>query len=166
MYFFFFKQKTAYEMRISDWSSDVCSSDLAACRPHATVPFEAHLMVEQPDELAARYVEAGCQMLIVHAEACRHLHSTLANIRELGAQPAVALNPATPVDAVAHVLDLVDLVLVLTVHPGFRGQAYIPPMETTVAPVRGSRLVGGAGLDVKGGVGVGAPREDYATTTT
>src|SRR3546814_623989 len=58
---------------------------IAACRPHATVPFEAHLMVEQPDELAARYVEAGCQMLIVHAEACRHLHSTLANIRQLGA---------------------------------------------------------------------------------
>src|SRR3546814_17586639 len=133
-------------MRISDWSSDVCSSDLpnltfgpdviAACRPHATVPFEAHLMVEQPDELAARYVEAGCQMLIVHAEACRHLHSTLANIRELGAQPAVALNPATPVDAVAHVLDLVDLVLVMTVNPGSGGQAYIPTMEHKVAAVR------------------------------
>src|SRR3546814_10596452 len=80
---------------------------IAACRPHATVPFEAHLMVEQPDELAARYVEAGCQMLIVHAEACRHLHSTLANIRELGPQPAVALNPATPVDrSEKHTYDL------------------------------------------------------------
>ncbi|HEY9556618.1 MAG TPA: ribulose-phosphate 3-epimerase [Acidimicrobiales bacterium] len=128
---------------------------IAACRPHATVPFEAHLMVEQPDELAARYVEAGCQMLIVHAEAYRHLHSTLANIRELGAQPAVALNPATPVDAVAHVLDLVDLVLVMTVNPGFGGQAYIATMETKVAAVREMILAGGhdVDLEVDGGIG-------------
>ena len=71
---------------------------IAACRPHATVPFEAHLMVEEPDDLAARYVEAGCEMLIVHAEACRHLHRTLGHLRELGARPAVALNPSTPAE--------------------------------------------------------------------
>ncbi len=128
---------------------------IAACRPHVSVPFEAHLMVEQPDQLAARYVEAGCSRLIVHAEACRHLHRTLGAIRELGATAAVALNPATPADAVAHVLDLVDLVLVMTVNPGFGGQAYIATMEPKIAEVRA--MVDASGHDVHvevdGGIG-------------
>lgn len=122
---------------------------IAACRPHASVPFEAHLMVEAPDELAGRYVDAGCEMLIVHAEACRHLHRTVGHIRELGARPAVALNPATPADAVAHVLDLVDLVLVMTVNPGFGGQDYIATMEPKVAAVRQMVLDGGHDVDVE-----------------
>jgi ribulose-phosphate 3-epimerase len=122
---------------------------IAACRPHASVPFEAHLMVEEPDELAPRYVEAGCGLLIVHAEACRHLHRTLGHIRSLGASPAVALNPATPTSAVAHVLDLVDLVLVMTVNPGFGGQEYIATMEPKVAEVRTMVLTGGYDVDVE-----------------
>ena len=127
---------------------------IAACRPHATVPFEAHLMVEAPDDLASRYVDAGCEMLIVHAEACRHLHRTLAHIRELGAQPAVALNPSTPASEVAHVLDLVDLVLVMTVNPGFGGQDYIASMEPKVAQVREMILAAGhdVDLEVDGGI--------------
>ena len=130
---------------------------IAACRPHAIVPFEAHLMVEAPDELAPRYVEAGCDMLIVHAEACRHLHRTLAHIRELGAKPAVALNPSTPVEVLAHVLDLVDLVLVMTVNPGFGGQDYIATMEPKIAQVREMVLAGGHDGDgeVDGGIGPG-----------
>lgn len=128
---------------------------IAACRPRAKVPFEAHLMVEAPEELAARYVEAGCRMLIVHAEACLHLHRTLSHLREIGAQPAVALNPSTPAAAVAHVLDLVDLVLVMTVNPGFGGQAYIATMEAKVAEVRRMVLAGGHDVDVEvdGGIG-------------
>jgi ribulose-phosphate 3-epimerase len=128
---------------------------IAACRPHTSLPFEAHLMVEEPDELAPRYVEAGCELLIVHAEACRHLHRTLGHLRSLGAQPAVALNPATPVSAVAHVLDLVDLVLVMTVNPGFGGQDYIATMEPKVAEVRRLVLEGGHDVDVEvdGGIG-------------
>ena len=127
---------------------------IAACRPHATLPFEAHLMVEAPSELAARYVEAGCEMLIVHAEADRHLHRALGAIRELGARPAVALNPATPADAVAHVLDLVDLVLVMTVNPGFGGQDYLATMEPKVAEVRRMIVAGGhdVDLEVDGGI--------------
>src|SRR6188508_1203591 len=109
---------------------------IAACRAHAAVVFEAHLMVEEPDELAPRYVEAGCEVLIVHAEACRHLHRTLGHLRELGARPAVAINPATPASAIAHVLDLVDLVLVMTVNPGFGGQQYIATMEPKISEVR------------------------------
>jgi ribulose-phosphate 3-epimerase len=128
---------------------------IASTRDLVSVPFEAHLMVEEPDELAPRYVEAGCQILIVHAEACRHLHRTLGRIRELGASPAVALNPATPAVMVRDVLDLVDLVLVMTVNPGFGGQAYIATMEPKIAEIR--RWIVERGLDVDlevdGGIG-------------
>jgi len=130
---------------------------IAAIRPHVTVPFEAHLMVVEPDRLLPRYVEAGCEVVIVHAEACPHLHRTLAGIRELGASPAVALNPATPVAAVAHVLDLVDMVLVMTVNPGFGGQAYIPTMEPKIAELRRLVVAGGHDVDIEvdGGIGAG-----------
>src|SRR4051794_20891153 len=126
---------------------------IAACRPHATVLFEAHLMVEEPFLLAERYVDAGCGLLIVHAEADSHLHRTLGAIRDLGARAGVALNPSTPVDAVRHVVDLVDLILVMTVNPGFGGQAYIATMEEKVAEV--AALVDGFDVDVEvdGGIG-------------
>jgi ribulose-phosphate 3-epimerase len=105
---------------------------IAACRPHASVPFEAHLMVVEPDELMARYVEAGCEIVIVHAEASVHLHRTLGAIHDAGAKAGVALNPATPLDAVRHVVDLLDLLLIMTVNPGFGGQAYIATMEPKI----------------------------------
>jgi ribulose-phosphate 3-epimerase len=130
---------------------------IAAARRHATVPFEAHLMVLTPDVMAAEYVAAGCQRLIVHAEACTHLHRTLGNIASLGAMAAVALNPATPASAVAHVLDLVDLVLVMTVNPGFGGQQYIATMESKVREVRAmvdaAGLAGAVDVEVDGGIG-------------
>ena len=119
---------------------------IASCRRLVEVPFEAHLMVEQPDELARRYVEAGCDRLIVHVEACVHLHRTLGAIRDLGVEAAVALNPATPADAVAHVLDLVDMVLVMTVNPGFGGQSYIATMEPKIAEI--AAMVAASGHDV------------------
>jgi ribulose-phosphate 3-epimerase len=130
---------------------------IASVRSCTDKPFEAHLMVLTPDVLAPRYVEAGCNRLIVHAEACTHLHRTLDNIRSLGATAAVAVNPATPASAVEHVLDLVDLVLVMTVNPGFGGQAYIATMETKIREVR--RMLDERGLsdtvdlEVDGGIG-------------
>lgn len=128
---------------------------IASVRDRTSKPFEAHLMVEQPDEMAHRYVEAGCEMLIVHAEACKHLHRTMGHIRELGARPAVALNPSTPASAVAHVLDLVDMVLVMTVNPGFGGQPYISTMEPKVAEIRALATAGGHDIDIEvdGGIG-------------
>ncbi len=119
---------------------------IAAVRPHVSVPFEAHLMVREPDHMLSRWVDAGCDMLIVHAESTTHIHRTLGAVRELGAKPAVALNPATPVDAIRHVLDLVDMVLVMTVNPGFGGQAYIASMEPKIRELR--RIVVDDGLDV------------------
>ena len=109
---------------------------IAACRPHTSLPFEAHLMVETPERLLPRYVDAGCEIVIVHAESTRHLHRALGQVRELGARAAVAINPATPAVAVANVLDLVDMVLVMTVNPGFGGQQYIATMEPKIAEVR------------------------------
>ena len=127
---------------------------IAACRPHAEVRFEAHLMVEEPDALLPRYVEAGCSLLIVHAEATRHLHRTLGRIRELGVDAGVALNPATPPEAVAHVLDLCSLVLVMTVNPGFGGQDYIATMEPKITEMRRLIVEGGwdCDLEVDGGI--------------
>ncbi len=130
---------------------------IKAARKHCSVPFEAHLMVYTPDVMAAQYVDAGCSRLIVHAEACTHLHRTLGNISSLGAAAAVALNPATPASAVEHVLDRVDLVLVMTVNPGFGGQTYIASMERKIAQVR--RMLDERGLsdsvdiEVDGGIG-------------
>jgi ribulose-phosphate 3-epimerase len=101
---------------------------VAAVRSHTTVPFEAHLMVHEPGWMYEAFVEAGCELIIVHAEAGGHLHRALGQVRDAGARAAVALNPATPVEAVDWVLDLVDMVLVMTVNPGFGGQAYIGTM--------------------------------------
>lgn len=120
---------------------------IAAARPHSTVGFEAHLMVVNPDELLGRYVDAGCELVIVHAEACTHLHRTLARIRELGARSGVALNPHTPADVVEYVLTETDLVLAMTVNPGFGGQAYIPAVEAKIARLR--RMIDESGLPVE-----------------
>ncbi|MCK4177589.1 ribulose-phosphate 3-epimerase [Aciditerrimonas ferrireducens] len=108
---------------------------VASLRDRCRMPFEAHLMVKEPDHLLSRFVDAGCQRVVVHAEACRHLHRTLATVAELGAQAGVALNPATPVSALRHVLDLVDLVLVMTVNPGFGGQRHLASMVPKVSQV-------------------------------
>jgi ribulose-phosphate 3-epimerase len=129
---------------------------IAAARRHTTLPFEAHLMVLTPDVMAAEYVEAGCSRLIVHVEACPHLHRTLGNIVQLGATAGVALNPATPVGSIAHVLDLVDLVLVMTVNPGFGGQRYLATMEPKIREVRdmlrARGLDGDVDIEVDGGI--------------
>ncbi|HEY2815062.1 MAG TPA: ribulose-phosphate 3-epimerase [Acidimicrobiales bacterium] len=122
---------------------------VAACRRHTTLPFEAHLMVETPDVLVERWVEAGCERLIVHAESTVHLHRTLSHVREAGARAGVALNPSTPALAVAHVLDLAELVLVMTVNPGFGGQRYIATMEPKIAEVRAMADASGYEIDVE-----------------
>jgi ribulose-phosphate 3-epimerase len=134
---------------------------VAACRPHATLPYEAHLMVEDPDPWLQPFAAAGCDTILVHAEASRHLHRTLSRIRDLGVRSGAALNPATPLESVRHVLDLVDVLLVMTVNPGFGGQAYLETMEGKVAEARG--LIARSGLqtliEVDGGISAAtAPR--------
>jgi ribulose-phosphate 3-epimerase len=127
---------------------------IAAARPHSSVGFEAHLMVVDPDRLLHAYVDAGCELVIVHAEACTHLHRTLARIRDLGARSGVAINPHTPVDVVRHVLDETDLVLAMTVNPGFGGQGYISAVEPKILALREliDRHGGDIELEVDGGI--------------
>lgn len=123
-------------------------------RPLTSLPFEVHLMVDEPERLWPAFAEAGADILIVHAETTRHLHRLLSEIRAAGKATGVALNPATPIDAVCHVIDLVDLLLVMTVNPGWGGQAFIPAMLDKVAEARSllDRFASTADLEVDGGV--------------
>ncbi len=126
----------------------------AAARRATALPLDVHLMIEQPDRYLEAFVEAGAHVLTVHAEACTHLHRTLARIRELGARAGVALNPATPLAAVEEVAADLDLLLVMSVNPGFGGQAFI---ASSLDKVRRARAVldaagSAAELEVDGGV--------------
>lgn len=128
---------------------------VASVRPSVSLPFEAHLMIEEPESLLGRFVEAGCELIIVHAEATRHLHRALGMIRDLGARSGVALNPGTPAEVVRGLLDMIDLVLVMTVNPGFGGQSYISSMEPKIAEVASWIRASGRQIDleVDGGIG-------------
>jgi len=119
---------------------------IRSCRSRVDLPFEAHLMVVNPDELVPRYVEAGCDLILVHQETCQHLHRSLSNIRQLGVSPGVVLNPATSASTIEHVMDLVDQVLVMTVNPGFGGQSYIESMEPKIAEV--AEMIARSGRDI------------------
>ena len=104
------------------FGADVIRAVHAVC----SLPLDVHLMVEDPDRYAETFVRAGATFLTVHAECTPHLQRALRHIRDLGARPGLALNPATPLDAVRYVLDDIDLLLVMTVNPGFGGQKLIP----------------------------------------
>lgn len=99
---------------------------VADLRPISRLFFDVHLMVERPDELIPAFIEAGAQMITVHAEACSHLHRTLHYIKSRGAQAGVSINPGTPLCAIECVLEDIDLALLMSVNPGFGGQAFIP----------------------------------------
>lgn len=124
-------------------------------RPHISIPFEAHLMVVKPDEMAPLYVDAGCETVMVHVEACTHLHRSLANIRALGAKSGVVLNPHTPAATIAHVLDVTDHVLVMTVNPGFGGQKYIPLVDK-IAEIKAMVDASGNDIDIEIDGGISA----------
>ena len=99
---------------------------VAAVRSVTTLPLDCHLMSEDPDRYIADFAKAGADWVLVHQEVCQHLHRTVTSIREHGMEPAVAVNPATPVEMVVEVLPLLHHVLVMTVNPGFGGQSFIP----------------------------------------
>lgn len=104
-----------------------------ALRPFSAKPFDVHLMIAPADPFLEAFAGAGADIITVHPEAGPHLHRTLQTIRALGKKAGVALNPATPVQAIDHVMDLVDLVLVMTVNPGFGGQAFIDVTDKIAA---------------------------------
>lgn len=128
-----------------------------ALRPHSKKPFDVHLMVTPADPLVEAFAEAGADILSVHPESGPHLHRTLMRIRALGKLAGVVLNPATPVSALDHVIDLLDLVLVMSVNPGFGGQSFIESALPKIETLR--RLVDASGkaieIEVDGGVDAG-----------
>jgi ribulose-phosphate 3-epimerase len=125
---------------------------IKAMRPHTKKIFDAHLMISPCDPYLEAFAKAGCDHITVHAEAGPHLHRSLQAIRALGKKAGVTLNPATPVSTLEHVIDLVDLILVMSVNPGFGGQAFIPDAVEKVARLRA--LAGGRPIDIEvdGGV--------------
>ena len=129
-------------------------SVVKAIRPHAQKPFDVHLMIEPVDPILPAFAEAGADIITVHPEAGPHLHRTLQRIQGLGKKAGVALNPGTPVEAVDPVLEMLDLVLVMSVNPGFGGQAFIESALTKIAALR--RRIDALGkaidLEVDGGV--------------
>lgn len=125
---------------------------IKAIRPHTARPFDVHLMIEPVDALIPAFADAGADIVTVHAEATRHLDRSLQLIRSLGKKAGVSLNPATPESVLAYVLDRLDLILVMSVNPGFGGQSFIPSQVEKIARIRsmiGSRNIE---LQVDGGI--------------
>ena len=128
-----------------------------AIRRVATRPLDVHLMIEEPDRYLEQFVEAGAQMLSVHVEAVPHLHRTLSRIKQLGAKAGAVLNPSTPAVMLEDVAGLVDFVLVMSVNPGFGGQAFIPHSLDKLRKVREVLRAAGsqAPIEIDGGVDAG-----------
>jgi ribulose-phosphate 3-epimerase len=128
---------------------------VAAIRKRTRLPLDVHLMIVEPDRYISEFVAAGADLVTIHLEACTHLQRALAQIRELGAKAGVALNPSTPASTLEYVLDDLDLVLVMSVNPGFGGQSFIPSAHRKIREVR--TLLGARPVDVSvdGGVKAG-----------
>ncbi len=124
-----------------------------AIRPHSAKIFDVHLMIAPADPYLKSFAEAGADIITIHPEAGPHLHRSLQTIKSLGKKAGVALNPATPVDELDHVMDLVDLILVMTVNPGFGGQSFIPLLDK-ISAVRKRITATGRDIDleVDGGI--------------
>ena len=120
---------------------------IKSLRRHSQKQFDAHLMVSNPDALLADYATAGADRITVHVEACPHLDRSLERIHDLGCKAGVALNPHSGIDDLVHVLDRLDLVLVMTVNPGFGGQAFIASMTNKIAEVKS--LIGSRRIDIQ-----------------
>lgn len=127
---------------------------LSACRRVTELPLDVHLMIEAPERMVPAFAEAGADSLTVHVEACPNLHRTLQIIHEAGCRAGVAINPGTPAQAISSVLGLIDLVLVMTVNPGYSGQAFIDSTLAKIATVKDMRNRSGSAalIEVDGGV--------------
>ena len=118
-----------------------------ALRKRSGIPFDVHLMIAPADPYLAAFAEAGADWISLHPEAGPHLHRSLQTIRALGKKAGVVLNPATPIEAVAHALDLTDLILVMSVNPGFGGQSFIDSQLAKIAALR--KMIDASGRDIR-----------------
>jgi ribulose-phosphate 3-epimerase len=132
-----------------------------AVRSVTDLPIDVHLMIEHPERYIPQFAEAGASNLTVHVETCPHLHRTIQQIRELGVGASVTVNPATPIYTLEEILSYVDMVLLMTVNPGFGGQSFIDTMLDKIAALR--RMIDEQGLvteiEVDGGINVETVRD-------
>lgn len=118
-----------------------------AIRPVTKLPLDVHLMIEDPDSYIEAFANAGADYITVHAEVCRHLHRTVHFIKSFGVKAGVVLNPATPVNMIEHVIEDIDMVLLMSVNPGFGGQKFIPSVLPKIAAVK--KLADAKGLNIE-----------------
>ncbi|KON89138.1 ribulose-phosphate 3-epimerase [Sporosarcina globispora] len=125
-----------------------------AIRPVTKLPLDVHLMIENPDNYIEAFAKAGADYITVHAEACRHLHRTINYIRSFGVKAGVVLNPATPINVIEHIIDDIDMVLLMSVNPGFGGQKFIPAVLPKIAAVKEMADAKGLNIEIEvdGGV--------------
>ena len=127
---------------------------LEAIRPLSKLPMDVHLMIENPDQYIEQFAKAGADYITVHVEATRHLHRTIQLIRSYGVKPGVVLNPHTPIESIQHVLQDIDMVLLMTVNPGFGGQKFIesvvPKIEALSAMIKERGL--NVEIEIDGGI--------------
>jgi len=125
-----------------------------ALRPVTQLPLDVHLMIEQPERYLANFAQAGANRITVHIETCPHIHRTIQQIKELGCMAGITLNPGTPLFTLEEILPDVDLVLIMSVNPGFGGQSYIPGSTAKINRLRGmlDAIGSEAEIEVDGGV--------------
>lgn len=123
---------------------------ISAIRPHSNLVFDVHLMVEEPDRFIKDFVDAGADIITVHVEATKHLHRTIQLIKSYGKKVGVSLNPATPIETLKHIINDIDMVLLMSVNPGFGGQAFIPETLNKIKELR--TLYPEIDIEVDGGV--------------
>ncbi|GAA0358785.1 ribulose-phosphate 3-epimerase [Bacillus horti] len=126
-----------------------------AIRPYTKLPLDVHLMIENPGAYIPDFVKSGADLISVHQEACPHLHRTIYQIKELGVNAGVVLNPATPLETIRHILHDIDYILLMTVNPGFGGQAFIPSVLEKIKACRQMLVehnLGHLDIQVDGGV--------------
>lgn len=134
---------------------------IKSIRKNSNMIFDVHLMIKEPERYVERFAESGADVITVHAEACLHLHRTIGQIKELGKKCGVALNPATPLSVLDYVLEDVDMVLLMTVNPGFGGQKFIPAMYAKIRALREQLTKRGLSTDIEvdGGIKTSNTRE-------
>ncbi|MDQ1146752.1 ribulose-phosphate 3-epimerase [Bacillus sp. SORGH_AS 510] len=125
-----------------------------AIRPVTKLPLDVHLMIENPDQYIEAFAKAGADYITVHVEACRHLHRTIQSIKSFGIKAGVVLNPATPVESIQHIIGDIDMVLLMSVNPGFGGQKFIPEVLPKIRKVKELAEQKGAEIEIEidGGV--------------
>ncbi|MGG3466625.1 ribulose-phosphate 3-epimerase [Neobacillus pocheonensis] len=125
-----------------------------AIRPITQLPLDVHLMIENPDQYIEAFAKAGADYITVHVEACRHLHRTIQNIKSFGVKAGVVLNPATPVETIQHIIGDIDMVLLMSVNPGFGGQKFIPEVLPKIRKVKEMAEQKGLNIEIEidGGV--------------